>query len=248
MRPRHAACQYPERGGARASARHRGARCAASSYGALHSFRCALVAVCRAVRSRARANPRRIERLARGVRWPLTCARRPDDPIDGMASGAYHRHPDPVVPVYWLADEIAPSVNAIRPRAPFAALEFALDQLTRSDTAGEPRVTKSGGGSSRASRQSSHATRRRSRTPAGSTRSPRRSRRREAALALAPSLGRRVVGMDPEDPGGRSNWERDGILDPCRDAGRVALLVTATTHDHLQRADTTDPAGVAQPA
>ena len=32
-------------------------------------------------------------------------------PIDGMASGYYHRHPDPVVPVYWRAEEIGPSVE-----------------------------------------------------------------------------------------------------------------------------------------
>ena len=35
-------------------------------------------------------------------------------PSDGPVAGYYHRHPDPVVPVYWLVDEIAPSVlNAI---------------------------------------------------------------------------------------------------------------------------------------
>ena len=32
-------------------------------------------------------------------------------PSDGPVSGYYHRHPDPVVPVYWLAEEIAPSVE-----------------------------------------------------------------------------------------------------------------------------------------
>ncbi len=32
-------------------------------------------------------------------------------PKDGMASGYYHHHPDPVVPVYWRIDEIAPSVE-----------------------------------------------------------------------------------------------------------------------------------------
>jgi hypothetical protein len=32
-------------------------------------------------------------------------------PKDGLASGYYHQHPDPVVPVYWLIDEIAPSVE-----------------------------------------------------------------------------------------------------------------------------------------
>jgi hypothetical protein len=36
-------------------------------------------------------------------------------PINGPVAGYYHRHPDPVVPVYWLVDEIAPSVlNAIK--------------------------------------------------------------------------------------------------------------------------------------
>ena len=29
----------------------------------------------------------------------------------GPVAGHYHRHPDPVVPVYWLVDEIAPSVD-----------------------------------------------------------------------------------------------------------------------------------------
>jgi hypothetical protein len=32
-------------------------------------------------------------------------------PNDGPVAGYYHRHPDPVVPVYWLVDEIAPSVE-----------------------------------------------------------------------------------------------------------------------------------------
>lgn len=32
-------------------------------------------------------------------------------PSDGPVSGYYHDHPDPVVPVYWLTDEIAPSVE-----------------------------------------------------------------------------------------------------------------------------------------
>jgi hypothetical protein len=32
-------------------------------------------------------------------------------PADGPMSGYYHRHPDPVVPVWWLVDEIAPSVE-----------------------------------------------------------------------------------------------------------------------------------------
>jgi hypothetical protein len=32
-------------------------------------------------------------------------------PKDGPVSGYYHHHPDPVVPVYWLTDEIAPSVE-----------------------------------------------------------------------------------------------------------------------------------------
>jgi hypothetical protein len=36
-------------------------------------------------------------------------------PADGPTAGYYHQHPDPVVPVYWLTDEIAPSVErAIR--------------------------------------------------------------------------------------------------------------------------------------
>ena len=32
-------------------------------------------------------------------------------PEDGPTAGYYHHHPDPVVPVYWLNDEIAPSVD-----------------------------------------------------------------------------------------------------------------------------------------
>jgi hypothetical protein len=32
-------------------------------------------------------------------------------PEDGLASGYYHHHPDPVVPVSWRIDEIAPSVE-----------------------------------------------------------------------------------------------------------------------------------------
>ena len=32
-------------------------------------------------------------------------------PADGPVSGYYHRHPDPVVPVWWRVDEIAPSVE-----------------------------------------------------------------------------------------------------------------------------------------
>ena len=32
-------------------------------------------------------------------------------PRDGMLSGYYYAHPDPVVPIYWLADEIIPSVR-----------------------------------------------------------------------------------------------------------------------------------------
>jgi hypothetical protein len=32
-------------------------------------------------------------------------------PKDGLACGYYHHHPDPVVPVYWRIDEIAPSVE-----------------------------------------------------------------------------------------------------------------------------------------
>ena len=32
-------------------------------------------------------------------------------PVDGPMSGYYHRHPDPVVPVYWRVGEIAPSVE-----------------------------------------------------------------------------------------------------------------------------------------
>ena len=32
-------------------------------------------------------------------------------PKDGLAAGYYHHHPDPVVPVYWRIDEIAPSVE-----------------------------------------------------------------------------------------------------------------------------------------
>ena len=31
--------------------------------------------------------------------------------VDGPAAGYYHRHPDPVVPVYWFTDDIAPSVE-----------------------------------------------------------------------------------------------------------------------------------------
>ena len=31
-------------------------------------------------------------------------------PRDGAMAGYFYRHPDPVIPVYWLADEIAPSV------------------------------------------------------------------------------------------------------------------------------------------
>lgn len=31
-------------------------------------------------------------------------------PTDGPVCGYYHAHPDPVVPVYWLTDEIVPSV------------------------------------------------------------------------------------------------------------------------------------------
>jgi hypothetical protein len=32
-------------------------------------------------------------------------------PIDGPMSGYYHQHPDPVVPVWWRVDEIAPSIE-----------------------------------------------------------------------------------------------------------------------------------------
>jgi hypothetical protein len=32
-------------------------------------------------------------------------------PADGPVSGYYHRHPDPVVPVWWRGDEITPSVE-----------------------------------------------------------------------------------------------------------------------------------------
>ena len=32
-------------------------------------------------------------------------------PIDGPVSGYCHHHPDPVVPVWWLTDEIAPSIE-----------------------------------------------------------------------------------------------------------------------------------------
>ncbi len=32
-------------------------------------------------------------------------------PKDGLVAGYYHHHPDPVVPVYWRIDEIAPSVE-----------------------------------------------------------------------------------------------------------------------------------------
>ncbi len=32
-------------------------------------------------------------------------------PKDGPAAGYYHHHPDPVLPVYWRVDEIAPSVD-----------------------------------------------------------------------------------------------------------------------------------------
>ena len=32
-------------------------------------------------------------------------------PENGPTSGYYHHHPDPVVPVYWLTDEIAPSIE-----------------------------------------------------------------------------------------------------------------------------------------
>jgi hypothetical protein len=32
-------------------------------------------------------------------------------PADGPVSGYYHRHPDPVVPVWWRVDEITPSVE-----------------------------------------------------------------------------------------------------------------------------------------
>ena len=32
-------------------------------------------------------------------------------PSDGPVAGYYYRHPDPVVPVYWLVNEIAPSVE-----------------------------------------------------------------------------------------------------------------------------------------
>jgi len=32
-------------------------------------------------------------------------------PSDGPVSGYYHRHPDPVVPVWWRVDEITPSVE-----------------------------------------------------------------------------------------------------------------------------------------
>lgn len=32
-------------------------------------------------------------------------------PIDGPMSGYYHHHPDPVVPVWWRVEEIAPSVE-----------------------------------------------------------------------------------------------------------------------------------------
>jgi hypothetical protein len=32
-------------------------------------------------------------------------------PSDGPVAGYYHRHADPVIPVYWLVDEIAPSVE-----------------------------------------------------------------------------------------------------------------------------------------
>ena len=32
-------------------------------------------------------------------------------PSDGSVSAYFHHHPDPVVPVYWLTDEIAPSIE-----------------------------------------------------------------------------------------------------------------------------------------
>jgi len=32
-------------------------------------------------------------------------------PKEGLAAGYYHEHPDPVIPVYWLVEEIAPSVE-----------------------------------------------------------------------------------------------------------------------------------------
>ena len=32
-------------------------------------------------------------------------------PKDGPAAGYVHHHPDPVVPVWWLVDEIAPSIE-----------------------------------------------------------------------------------------------------------------------------------------
>jgi len=32
-------------------------------------------------------------------------------PKDGPVAGYYHHHPDPVIPVYWLVEEIAPSVE-----------------------------------------------------------------------------------------------------------------------------------------
>jgi hypothetical protein len=39
-------------------------------------------------------------------------------PVDGPMSGYYHHHPDPVVPVYWLIDEITPSVDKAIARYP----------------------------------------------------------------------------------------------------------------------------------
>jgi hypothetical protein len=32
-------------------------------------------------------------------------------PRDGILAGYFYRHPDPTVPVYWLAEEIVPSVR-----------------------------------------------------------------------------------------------------------------------------------------
>ncbi len=60
-------------------------------------------------------------------------------PSDGPVSGYYHHHPDPVVPVYWLTDEIARqssgrSLGICAPISP-RAWEVSMEWLTIQEAA-----------------------------------------------------------------------------------------------------------------
>src|SRR2546425_6942258 len=90
---------------------------AVSEYSQRHDIRCGLAII----------KQRFLRALTgAGVRFREFPSARLIYPSDGVASPYFYRHADPVVPIYWLADEIAPSIERAITRYQGGAL-FSLD-------------------------------------------------------------------------------------------------------------------------